>query len=391
MIIRGTKVFDPKSCRFVSLDFAFDKEKGIFTELTDELVRNTPAEEIKDFNNQPKSENIYAVAGLMDTHIHGAMGADFCDGSIEAVKTIAEYEARRGITTLVPATMTMPEEVLVKVGQALRQAKDEGLNNGSSIEGIHMEGPFINIDKKGAQNPKYIHLPETGFYKRLQKASGDNYKIVTMAPEVEGAMEFIDNFHEEISISVGHTTADYNTASEAFSRGANRLTHCYNAMEGLHHRKPGPIAAAADHEHTFVELIADAVHSDPAMVRLAFRIFGKERIVFISDSMRATGLGDGIYNLGGQDVSVRGAEARIENGSLAGSVSDLFTCVQCAVQKMKIPLEHALLAASYNPAKAIGLDDKFGSIEPGKFANILLFNEDFSIVAVWVKGKAIKS
>lgn len=331
-------------------------------------------------------EKIYAVCGLFDTHVHGAMGADICDGTWEAISTVARYEASRGVTNLAATTMTMGEDTLTQASAVIKEAREKGIEKGCTIVGAHMEGPFINTNKRGAQNPAFVQAPNTPFYRKLQDASGEAYKVITMAPECEGGMEFIDKHHKEISISLGHTVADYAIASEAFARGANRLTHCYNAMGQLSHREPGPIAAAADHDHTWIEIIADGVHVDPAMVRVAFRLFGAERMVFISDSMRATGLSDGTYSLGGLEVTVKYPEARIDSGSLAGSVTDLLGCVKVAHEKMKIPLVHAFACASLNPAKSLGLEKEYGSIEKGKFADLLLVNEKLEPKAVWVKG-----
>lgn len=356
---------------------------GKCTESADAVLIDATAEFAEN------GEKIYAVPGFLDSHIHGAMGFDVCDGTVEALEAIAKYEASRGVTCLVPATMTMGEDTLKKVGEAVQQVSNKVIEGGCSIEGLHMEGPFINPDKVGAQNPEFIHKPDSEYYQRLQKYSDKAYKVVTMAPEVEGGMDFIAANHHEISISVGHTCADYQQAYEAFAAGADRLTHCFNAMPSLHHRNPGPIAAAADHKHTWIEMITDGVHIDPAMVRLAFRIFGYERIVFVSDSMRATGLEDGEYSLGGQKVIVKGSEARLENGALAGSVTDLLACVKHAVEKMNIPLVEALTCACYNPYKALNMDDKRGTLESGKFADVLLLNEKLEPKAVWVKGRRV--
>lgn len=342
--------------------------------------------EVLDAEQMFAGEKIYAVCGLFDTHIHGAMGSDICDGNWEAISTVARYEASRGITNLAATTMTMDQKTLTKASAVIKEAREKGIEKGCTIVGGHMEGPFINTNKRGAQNPEFVQAPNTPFYRQMQEASGEAYKVITMAPECEGGMDFIDKHHKEISISLGHTLSDYQLASEAFGRGANRLTHCYNAMGQLSHREPGPIAAAADHDHTWIEIIADGVHVDPAMVRVAFRLFGPERIVMISDSMRATGLQDGTYSLGGLEVTVKYPEARIASGSLAGSVTDLLGCVKVATEKMRLPLHHTLACASLNPAKSLGLEKDYGSIEVGKFADLLLLNEQLEPKAVWVKG-----
>lgn len=382
----GTLLLDGEHIRKVKLHEGALPCQGTCTTSADALFLDAPLH----FG----VEKVYAVPGLIDTHIHGAMGADLCDGTEDAVLTIAQYEASRGVTSLLPTTMTMDEETLKKAGRSLKKIMEEQdqIDNICNLLGAHMEGPFINVKRCGAQNPDFIRNPETPFYERLQEASGDAYKVVTLAPEVEGGMEFIDKHHKEISISVGHTCSDYALAKEAFDRGANRLTHCYNAMASLHHREPGPIAAAFDSKHTWVELICDGVHVDPAMVRLAFRLFGAERIIMISDSMRATAVGEGIVPFGGQEVEVKGREARLTTtGALAGSITDLMSCVRVAVKEMHLPLADVLTCASYNPAKALHVEDKHGSLEVGKFADLVLLNEELEPLAVWVKGKVIRS
>lgn len=330
------------------------------------------------------------LPGLIDTHFHGCRGEDICDAKRESLETISAYEASRGVTTLVPATMTLPESLLDQISKTYASyVADPQKPKGAEFVGIHMEGPFINIRKKGAQNGEHIHRPDVEMMDRLQCSCQHAYKIVTLAPEVEGAMEFIDKLHEELSISVGHTEASYAIAKEAFERGANRLTHCFNAMPGVHHRNPGPICAAAERPDTWIELITDGIHIEPSVVRLAFAAFGSHRLVLVSDSMRATGLSDGDYTLGGQAVRVSGKSACLADGTLAGSVTDLLGCVKTAVTEMEIPLEVALRCASYNPACSVGIEEHYGGLAPQKFANFFVADENLEPQAVWVKGERI--
>lgn len=322
----------------------------------------------------------YVIPGLTDIHFHGCMGSDCCDGTAEAFRAIAEYELRQGVTSITPATMTMSEEVLSRI---CRCARDYFHTDGADLCGLYMEGPFISPAKKGAQNEKYIRSADTEMLTRLQKISGGMIRIVAIAPETKGAMDFIRQNSGSVRVSLAHTTADYDTAREALACGASQLTHMYNAMMPFSHRAPGPIGAAADSRHCMVELICDGVHIHPAAVRTTFKIFGDDRIILISDSMRATGLEDGQYDLGGQTVLVKGNLAVLEDGTIAGSATNLMDCMRTAVRDMGIPLASAVKCAAVNPAKAIGLFDEYGSLTPGKYANVVVLNQDLELKMVF--------
>ncbi|WP_278854652.1 N-acetylglucosamine-6-phosphate deacetylase [Gordonibacter pamelaeae] len=330
----------------------------------------------------------YVIPGLVDLHFHGSAGADISDGDLTGLHKMGAYEASRGITALCPATMTLPEDVLMRAAQAAsayEPAADE-----AALVGINMEGPFISPSKVGAQNPDYVRNPSAEEFRRLQEAAGGLFKLVDIAPEEPGAEEFIREMADEVRISLAHTCTDYDTAVRAFELGARQLTHLYNAMDPMHHRKPGPIPAAVEHGEVTAEIIADGVHIHPAMVRLAFQLFGDDRMILISDTLRAAGLEDGTYDLGGQDVTVRGPVATIDNGALAGSVSDLMRCLTVAVRDMGIPLASAVKAASANPARALGLDAERGAIEPGKVADaVLLDKETLDLRAVVLRGELL--
>lgn len=314
----------------------------------------------------------YAIPALTDMHFHGCMGFDLCDGTPAAIDAMAAYQASVGVANIVPATMTLPEDVLLRVCEAARAYA----GNRARLWGIHMEGPFIAPDRKGAQNEAYIRKPDIALFDRLNQASGGLIKLLTVAPEQEGAMELIDQRHSAAIISLGHTNADYDLSMEAFERGASHVTHLYNAMNPYLHRSPGLIGAAADREDVSVELICDGIHVHPAAVRTALRIFGDDRIIFISDSMRATGLQDGQYLLGGQMVNVQGNHALLPDGTLAGSVTSLLDCMRRAVLEMGIPLESAVKCAAVNPARRMGIYDSCGSISPGKRADVVLLKKE---------------
>lgn len=320
-------------------------------------------------------ENFYAVPGLVDIHFHGCAGHDFCEGTTEAFKAIRDYENSVGVTTICPATMTLPEEKLISIMSAAKNFPD--------IAGIYLEGPFISKNKLGAQNPAYVARPDIKFLERLQNACGNLIKIVAIAPEVEGAFDFITAAKNSTRLTLAHSACDYDIATRAFESGVSQVAHMFNAMSAIHHRNPGPIIAALENHNVKVELICDGVHIHPAIVRNTIKIFGVDRVIFISDSMEATGMNDGEYELGGLKVIKRGNIASLEDGStIAGSVSNLLDCVRTAVTKMKIPLEVAVKCAALNPAEAIGLGKSHGSIKPGKVANLILLDKDLNIATV---------
>ena len=252
-----------------------------------------------------------------------------------------------------------------------------------------MEGPYISPGNIGAQNPAYLHGPDVDMFGRLQDRSGGLIKLVDVAPEIPGALEFIEAVAPSVRVSIAHTKANYETARRAIEAGARHMTHLCNAMPPLHHREPGPIAAAFDCADVTPELIADGVHIHPAMVRLLFAAFGDDRMILISDSMMAAGMPDGTYTLGGQGVTVHGNRATLADGTIAGSNTDLMSCVRVAVKDMGIPLASAVKAASVNPARAIGIDDDRGGIQPGKIADAVVLDEDLNVRHVVLRGRLL--
>ncbi|MCM1100474.1 MAG: N-acetylglucosamine-6-phosphate deacetylase [Clostridium sp.] len=355
----------------------------------------TPAE-CDEMNLVLDGSDCYAVPGLIDIHFHGCAGYDLGDGTVEALERLAQYEASVGVTGIVPATMTLEEERLFEICRAASAyAEMTGPGDRAAFYGIHMEGPFISAAKKGAQDGAHIRLPDVKLFDSLQETCGHRIRLVDIAPETEGAMEFIEAvckkaICDKTVVSLAHTAADYDISMKAFAAGASHVTHLYQAMTGFHHRAPGIIGAAADSGSVTVELICDGIHVHPAAVRTAFKIFGDDRIILISDSMRATGMGDGKYDLGGQKVNVTGSLAALRDGTIAGSVTDLADCLRTAVLRMGIPLESAVKCATANPAKRIGIYERCGSISPSKLANIVLLRkEDLSLRQVILKGVAI--
>ena len=330
----------------------------------------------------------YVIPGLVDLHFHGSAGADISDGDLAGLHKMGAYEASRGITALCPATMTLPEDVLMRAAQAAsayEPAADE-----AALVGINMEGPFISPSKVGAQNPDYVRNPSAEELRRLQEAAGGLFKLVDIAPEEPGAIPFVDAVKDEVSVSLAHTNSDYEHAMEAFSHGANHAVHLYNAMPPFTHRAPGVVGAVADNPHVMAEMICDGVHIHPSVVRATFAMLGKERMILISDSMRAAGMPNGRYTLGGLDVDVKGNRATlVSDGALAGSVTTLPDCMRTVVQKMGLPLETAVAAATENPARSLGIYDQQGSLTAGKKANVVLLDEDLKLVAVVKDGVQI--
>ena len=333
----------------------------------------------------------YVIPGLVDVHFHGCVGEDFSDATAEGLQRIADFELSQGVTYICPAGMTLPEDQLRAICEnvAAHRAKNAG---GAEVVGAHLEGPFLSTAKKGAQNGDYLHDPDIDMLRRLQTAAEGCVKLVTVAPEQPNAMEFIRAAKEMgITVSVGHTVADYDTAMEAFRSGATHATHLYNGMPSIHHRAPAVIGAAFDSAGVRAELICDGVHIHGAVVRMTFQLFGKERMVLISDSLRATGMPDGQYPFGGQEIEVHGNRATIVGHpeTLAGSVTSLMGCLRQAV-KFGIPVADAVRACTYNPAAAIGIDDRAGTLDVGKAASLVLLDQnDLSTRAIVFKGKTV--
>lgn len=337
-------------------------------------------------------QGCYAIPGLIDIHFHGCMGYDFCDGTQEALREIARYEASVGVTGMAPATMTLPAEQLEEIlSNAAAFSADSGKNPGEAeLLGVNMEGPFISKHKKGAQDDTYIIPSDVELFHRFQRAAEGLVKFIAVAPEVEGALAFVDRVKDEAVVSLAHTNADYDEALAAFQRGASHAVHLFNAMPPFGHREPGVVGAVADSHHVTAELICDGIHIHPSVVRAAFKILGENRIILISDSMRAAGMPDGTYTLGGQAVQVtRGRAVLVSSGALAGSASNLMECMKTSVKEMGIPLETAVACASENPAKRLGEYGRRGSITFGKKADLVLLDRDLNVKCVMKDGKQV--
>ena len=334
------------------------------------------AERITDAGQVIDCSGCYVLPGLVDIHLHGCAGSDVCDGSPASLDRIAAYEFSRGVTAFCPTTMTLPDERLKAVLANIAEYHSGGCRPGrAEIIGANLEGPFLSAEKCGAQATEHIRRPSAEKLREYQAAAGGLIRLVTVAPEAEGAAGVIADLAGELHFSLGHTAADYDAAAEAFAAGADHVTHLFNAMPSFHHRDTGVIGAAFDNGSCFAELICDGVHVSPSAVRAAFKLFGEERTVLVSDSMEAAGMTDGDYTLGGQRVIRQGSRAALADGTLAGSVTDLFGCMLTAVS-MGVPLETAVRAATANPARSIGADDRFGIIAPGRAAHFLVLDRE---------------
>lgn len=358
-------------------DFKFVKgdicvENGVFSDSSDGEVLDC--------------EGLMMIPGLVDVHTHGAIGYEAKDGTLEALEALSRFEGEHGTTAFLPTTATQSTEELMIAAKKVAEAKSKV--SGAKIAGMHLEGPYFSMKYKGAQNPEYIRNPDVEEFRKINAASGGLVRLISIAPENEGAEEFVKAVKNEVKVAAGHTDADYDIMVKAIEWGVTQLTHSFNAMRGLHHRNPGALGAAIDGE-VMCECISDGMHIHPAMVRLLYKAVGAERLVLVSDSVRPAYLPDGEYDSCGLKVIVKDGKATLEDGTIAGSSSTLFDCLKSAV-KFGIPTEDAVRAATYNPAKAVGIDGEYGVIKKGRAADFLLITPDFELKAVYVDGKRIK-
>lgn len=357
---------------------SFRVENGKFTE----ILNDVPAEDGIDLENQ------YVIPGLIDVHNHGNSGADFSDGDYDGLVKMARYLAKNGVTSFAPASMTLPYDVLEKAYKTAVRLRNEQPDGCARLMGIQMEGPFFSEKKKGAQNGVYLRDPDFDAFKQLYDVSEGLIRIADVAAELPGAVEFTKKASALCTVSIAHTDCTYEEASAVFDAGASHLTHLYNAMPGIHHRKPGPIGAGSERENVVAELICDGQHIHPSAVRMAFKLFAG-RICLISDALRCCGMPDGQYTLGGQDVFLKDSIARLADGTIAGSATNLYDCMRKAME-FGIPKEEAILSATLIPAKEIGRESEIGSITPGKLADFVVCDENLNRKAVYLSGSRLE-
>lgn len=355
----------------------FSVENGRFAHVLEDVPG--PAEDL---------DGALVIPGLVDIHVHSCAGADFSDGDYAGLVRMARYLARRGVTSFAPASMTLPYDALDKAFHAAARLHREGLADGARLMGIQMEGPFLSREKRGSQNPAYLRLPDWDRFLRLYDAAEGLLRIVDVAPELPGAVEFTRRASEKCRVSVAHTVAGYDQAAAVFDAGATHLTHLFNAMSGIHHRHPGPIGAASERENVTAELICDGIHVHPSAVRMAFRLF-PGRICLISDALRCCGMADGSYSLGGQEILLSGGVARLTGGAIAGSAADLYQCMRRAVS-FGIPREQAVWAATALPARVIGRESETGAIADGRAADFVICGGELEPEAVYLGGKRLE-
>lgn len=344
---------------------------------TGERLARTPEDTAVD------AQGYTIVPGFVDVHIHGCANADAGSGNREDIDTMARFLLAHGVTSFCPTTATISCQEVESALLAIKAAHDAPIADGAKVAGINMEGPFFSHERKGAQNDKYILAPDFDLFKKWYDLSEGLVKLIDVATEQPGGEDFVKRAKELCTVSIAHTTADFDQAKAAFDWGVTHVTHLFNAMNGLHHRKPGVVGAALEDQRVRAELICDGEHIHPAVLKIAFQVLG-DRALIVSDSLRANGMAEGVeYDFGGQIVKIVGGKCVLRDGTIAGSVSNLHQEVKNLVS-YGIPFEQAVKSASLIPARAIGLDKEIGSIEPGKAADLVVLDKDLAIASVWI-------
>lgn len=331
----------------------------------------------------------FIAPGLIDLHLHGAVGRDVIDGDVEGLRAIAAHQARCGVTGFVPTTLSAATASIWDAVLSVKSAARLALP--SEILGVYIEGPFLNPKKRGAHNPEFVKPINPDDLGALTEASRGLRTILTVAPEVGGNLDSIPGLREGgLSVAIGHTDASYEIARRSFELGVSQATHLYNAMSGFAPREPGVIGAVLDADDVTAEIIADGIHVHPASLRIAVRQKGPARTCLITDSMNATGLDDGEYRVGSLDVILRGGEARLKDGgALAGSVLTLNRAVRNIIRWTDVSVSDAVRMASLTPAAVLGLDRELGSLEVGKLANLAIFDREFNAIGTVVRGRLL--
>ena len=359
-------------------------EDGIITYIGNDQSKITQPVEI--------GQGQVIVPGFIDQHIHGAMGADAMDATENALSTIAKAVASEGTTGFLATTMTQSPENISKAMVAVKEYIQKDYEQGAKVLGIHLEGPFISLKHIGAQPLEYVAKPSVEVFDDYYAKSGNSIKIVSLAPEVEGADKLVSHLNDlGVVASAGHTDSGYNDIEKAISLGLKNITHTYNAQKALHHRDVGVVGSAMLFDSLNSEAICDLVHLSAPAIKLLIKNKPHDKFTLITDSMRAKHLPDGISELGGQTVIVKNGEARLENGTLAGSILKMNDAIKNLVLKLDVAFTDAIDFATINPAKNLGLDDKIGSIKVGKSADFAVLDGDFNVIKTLRAGKEIFS
>lgn len=332
---------------------------------------------IVDGNNQ------LLIPGMIDVHIHGAHNFDMMDGTVESIQAVSKACAETGCTSFLVTSVSSSLEALL---QMIEQTKRViGKEQGAKIAGIHLEGPYLNVEKKGMQNPVFLRHPDLEEMKTIFDVADGLIKMVTIAPELPGGLELIDFLKERgVVVAIAHSNATYEEAQMAFSKGASHITHCFNAMPAIHHRAPGLVTAALEDDSVSVQAIVDGVHLHPGIVRLMHKIKGPDKMVLTTDALQAMGVGDGDYLFGGHQVTVTDGVARLQDGTLASSTVTMNRSLQFSTS-FGIPLADTIEMAAGTPARVLGIAD-VGQIKEGFVADLVLLDEEFNVLTTWIDG-----
>lgn len=356
----------------------------------DEKIQKISRCGVKDAEEIVLPENAIVLPGFIDQHIHGAGGSDGMDGTVEDIAIIANTVAAEGTTSFLVTTMTQSKENITKALQAVKSYREANSKDGARVVGVHLEGPFIAAAHKGAQPLEYVKEPDIQTFDEYNAASGGAIKIVTLAPEVDGAEELIRHLTEKgVVASIGHTGAKFADIEKAVSLGASNVTHTYNAQTALHHREIGTVGSAMLLDELNCEMIADCIHVSVPAMRLLVKNKPLDKLTLITDAMRAKGIPDGVSELGGQTVYVKNGEARLADGTLAGSVLRMNRAVQNLVEKVGVPFTQAVDCATINPAKNLKIDNETGSIAVGKRADFTVINENYDVLMTVRGGEVV--
>jgi len=359
-------------------------KNGLIEDIKESTVGlNLRSLEVHDYSG------LWVSPGLVDVHLHGALGKEVMEAKVESLRKIAEHQAACGVTAFFPATLTAPLETVIRAVEAVKAAAREELP--SEIAGVHLEGPYVSLKRKGAQDPKYVREINDDDLRKLQEALDGLKTLITVAPEAGHNIDYIQKMVEiGWVVSIGHSDATYEEALKAISAGANHATHLFNAWREFHHREPGGIGAVLDDDRVFVELISDGIHVHPSFIRLAVFRKGPGKVCLITDSVMAAGLPDGIYDWGEMQIVLKGDEVRLkDSGVLAGSVLHLNHGLRNVQRWTGLPVHKVVRMASLTPAESVGLGHLMGSLESGQQANVAVLDSNFEVVATYLRGNKV--